>query len=140
MPSLNCVEETKCIYFFCYSVQCLEMSSFALLCKHQGNKVCINYNKCNYSQKIYWCLVMMFTADYSLLFSVPLICFTHLSSEIAMNCWCIVILQERYICISHCIRQVNMFLHFITRNFISMMKLMHAGQYLSNQLLSVDKI
>lgn len=83
--------------------------------------------------------VIMFTADYSLLVSVPLIYCTHLSSEIEIKRSCIIILQERCICIFYCIRQVNMFLHFITGSFISMMKLMHAGQYLSNQLLPVDK-
>lgn len=84
--------------------------------------------------------VIVFMADYSLLLSIPLIHFNHLKFETEMKCWCIIILQERYICIFYYIRQVNMFLHFITGNFISMMKLMHAGQYLSNQLLPVDKI
>lgn len=142
MASRNSAGKTRCICFFYYSVLCWEMSSFALLCKHRGNRICINYSKCNYSQGNLLALshVIVFTADYSLLLSVPLIYFTHLSFEIEMKCWCIIILPERYICVFYCIRQVNMFLHFTTGNFISMMKLMHAGQYLPNQLLPVDKV
>ena len=142
MASLNSVEKTRCICFLCYSVQCLQMNSCALLCKYQGNRMCVNYNKCNYSQENLLALsyVIVFTADYSLLLSVPLIYFTHLSFEIEMKCWGIIVLQERYICFFYCVRQVNMFLHFITGNFISMMKLRHSRQYLLYQLLPVDKV
>lgn len=87
MASRNSAGKTRCICFFYYSVLCWEMSSFALLCKHQGNRICINYSKCNYSQGNLLALshVIVFTADYSLLLSVPLIYFTHLSFEIEMN-------------------------------------------------------
>ena len=84
--------------------------------------------------------VIVFTTDYSLLLSVFLIYFAHLKFEIEMKCWCIITLKERCMCIFYCIRQMNIFLHFITGYFISMMTLMHAGQYLPNQLLPVDKI
>lgn len=81
----------------CYSVQCLEMNSRALLCRYQGNRMCVNYNKRNYSQENLLSLgyVIVFTADYSLLLSVPLIYFTHLSFEIEMKCWSIIVLQRK---------------------------------------------
>lgn len=88
VASLNSVEKTRCICFFYSSAQCLEMSSFTLLCKCQGNRMCINYNSCNYSQGNFLVLsyVIVFTTDYSLLLSVLLIYFIHLSFEIEMKC------------------------------------------------------
>lgn len=79
--------------------------------------MCINYSKCNYSQEnlLAFSHVIVFTADYSLLLSVPLIHFIHLSFEIEMKCWHIIILPERYICVFYCIRQVNMFFAFYNR-------------------------
>lgn len=58
MASLAFAEKTRCIYFY-FSVQCLEMSSLALLCKFQGNRMFINYNSCNYSQENLLDLVML---------------------------------------------------------------------------------
>lgn len=54
---------------------------------------CINCSSCDYSQENVLVLgyVTVFTGDYSLLVSILLRHFTHLSFRMEMKCWCIIV-------------------------------------------------